>query len=90
MLRFIDNDDLYIEWTKRYPEGFVVNSFRTPAPKYLMLHKAKCYTITELKGNAVTFTGEYSKTCSHDLDELTNWAKEEIGGELRRCQKCFK
>lgn len=90
MLRFIDNDELYREWTKRNPGGLVVNSFKTPAPKYLILHKASCYTITELKGNAETFTDKYSKTCSNDLDELTKWAKEDIGGELHRCRKCFK
>jgi len=90
VIQFVDSDNPYKEWTNNNPNGFVVNSYKEPSSTYLILHKASCYTITELKRNAKSFTDKYSKTCSDNLDELDNWAKNDIGGELCRCRKCFK
>ena len=90
MIQFVDRDKQYKDWIKNNPDGFVVNSYKEPSSTYLIIHKASCYTITELKGTAKSFTEKYSKTCSNKLDELDNWVKNDIGGEFCRCRKCFK
>jgi hypothetical protein len=43
---FEDDDAGYLAWVGSHPHGFVVNTFRKPDPRYLMLHRATCHTIT--------------------------------------------
>jgi hypothetical protein len=60
-----------------HPEGFVINTTRTPSAAYLMLHRATCWTINRLQPQATTFTGDYSKLCEAGVNlsrKLTAWA----------------
>jgi hypothetical protein len=38
MQRFIDDDRGYLDWLDHHPDGFVINTWRTPSAAYLMLH----------------------------------------------------
>ncbi|HUV80802.1 MAG TPA: hypothetical protein VMW40_08305 [Candidatus Bathyarchaeia archaeon] len=49
MKKFIDDDRGYLDWIDRNPRGFVVNTYRNPSSKYLILHRATCGTISTSK-----------------------------------------
>jgi hypothetical protein len=46
MQRFVDDDRGYLDWLDHHPDGFVINTVRTPSAAYLMLHRSGCGTIT--------------------------------------------
>jgi hypothetical protein len=46
MRTFEDDDTGYLTWVESHQHGFVVNSYRRPDPRYLILHRATCGTIT--------------------------------------------
>ena len=61
--QFVDDDPGYLDWVARHPDGFVINTGRTPTFSYLMLHRARCGTITGRPARGTTFTGDYAKVC---------------------------
>lgn len=83
---YIDDENGYSNWVKNHPEGFVVNSFRPPSPKYLRLHRSSCgYINSPLRTN---YTRDYSKTCSESEQDLHDWAADTVGGDLNPCRCC--
>jgi len=42
MQHFVDDDAGYARWLAGHPEGFALNSYRSPSTAYLMLHSAGC------------------------------------------------
>src|SRR5262245_56796379 len=57
----------YFKWLKAHPEGFVLNTTRKKNPKYLVLHRATCRTISEYSGKQKPggFTErDYIKVCA--------------------------
>ena len=84
---FVNNDKAYLRWLTQNPEGLVVNSYLHPSPDYLILHRANCGTISTAARTNWTTTG-FIKVCSLNKDELENWAKREVGGQLHHCQIC--
>jgi hypothetical protein len=88
MQHFAHDDDGYLDWLSRNPEGFVINTYVLPAPAYLRLHHASCPTISRLQPGARTFTdGQYSKICGHRT-ELEEYARQ-LGGTAQPCTHCF-
>jgi len=87
MEKFIDDDEGYLEWLERNPDGFVVNSHREPISRYLILHKATCGTISSPNRKNWT-TGDYIKFCSSDRSELEEWALDAFNTDLWACRKC--
>lgn len=87
MKKFVDDDEGYLNWIHKNPAGFVVNSYRKPNSRYLILHHANCWTISSPKRINWTTTG-YIKICSLDRMELEKWAQKEVGGSLWQCQIC--
>ncbi len=86
MKKFIDDDLGYLDWIHENPAGFVVNSYRKPSRKYLILHRATCWTIsTPARTN---WTRDYIKICSLHKTELEKWAEREVDGNLTPCQHC--
>ena len=86
---FVDKDQDYLRWLTSHHDGFVVNTYRTPDPSYLILHRSACWTIsgTPARGNRWT-TGDFAKACSDDRTDLERWARDRVGGALKPCQKC--
>ena len=77
---FVDDDDAYLEWTRTWPGGYVLNCERDPSTNYMMLHRAHCDTITEPGPQATTWTvNDYIKVCSTDRQELRTWARTKTG-----------
>lgn len=85
--RYVDDDPGYLDWVARHPDGFVLNTGRTPAPSYLMLHRARCGTITGRPARGTTFTGDYTKVCG-SRDELETFAQQQ-GGLPQPCGTCL-
>jgi hypothetical protein len=83
---FEDNDRDYLYWTHQNSRGYVVNCYRSPAPDYLMLHWADCYTING--SQSPWTTGDFVKVCSPTVSALDDWAGK-VGGSLQRCEKCW-
>jgi len=84
---FVNDDDGYLKWLRQNPTGFVVNSFAWPSPKYLILHRATCGTISTPTRTNWTTTG-YIKKCAPHRSELEKWAANEVRGRLNHCQIC--
>jgi hypothetical protein len=89
-MRIFEGDDAgYLAWVEGNQHGFVVNTFRKPDPRYLMLHRASCHTIRgkPSRGDRWT-TGEFMKACSETRTDLDHWARQIAGGELHPCGLC--
>jgi hypothetical protein len=86
-VEFVDDENGYLRWLEANPDGYVVNSARSPSPNYLVLHRALCKHINSPNRSNWTTTG-FIKTCSNDINGMSKWAKEKTGGELRPCGAC--
>jgi 5-methylcytosine-specific restriction protein A len=87
-----DNDDGgFMAWMKQNPDGFVINSGRTPRSAYAMYHKANCTHLSflrpwQLQGG---FTRQYIKVCSNNLQELLTWRMQHRSrAQDIYCQTC--
>jgi hypothetical protein len=88
MQHFARDDDGYLDWLNRNPDGFVVNTYLRPSPAYFMLHRASCRTISHLQPSAATFTeAQYSKLCGART-ELEEEAQR-LGGTAQPCTHCL-
>lgn len=90
MQRFLDDEQGYRAWLRAHPDGFVVNSYRTPSRDYLILHKATCYTISGTPARGKVWTKDYAKTCSTNRHNLETWARQQVGGSLKPCGHCIR
>jgi hypothetical protein len=89
MEHFTDDDPGYLRWLADNPDGFVLNTERTPRPTYLMLHRATCHTITRPQPRATNWTRDYVKFCGTRA-ELETHARHTIGGEPHPCRLCHR
>jgi hypothetical protein len=88
MRHFVDDDAGYARWLAEHPEGFVVNTYRTPSVAYLMLHRAGCSTISGAPARGLTFTGgEYIKVCGSRA-EAEDFSCQ-LGGQTTPCGLCL-
>lgn len=85
---FVDDDAGYVAWTTAHPDGYVVNTYRKPSPRYLMLHRVGCRTITGDPFAGVQWTKAYAKLCGSQ-DELERLAVD-LGGEVSPCGICMR
>lgn len=67
---FVTNNEEYLDWLKAHPQGFVLNSYKSPSPNYLILHRAQCPTIQDKIGDA------YIKVCAENIEGLWEWLNE--------------
>lgn len=88
MQTFTNDDASYLEWIRSNPTGYVVNCNNIPSPKYLMLHRATCHTVSGTPARGKTWTSDYIKLCSLDRQDLELWAKDKVGGNLSPCRVC--
>jgi len=83
---FVDDDSSYLQWLSEHPDAYVINTTRRPGPGYLVLHRARCRTISGPSSGS-TFTGEYSKACG-TRQELQAFAQD-LGGDANPCGICI-
>lgn len=65
-----DEDEKYRLWLKTHPQGYVLNSYRSPIAKYLVLHRAWCSSIQNTIGD------DYLKVCADSEEGLWQWLNE--------------
>jgi len=86
---FLDNDIDYLAWTGANPAGYVLNSEREPSPRYLVLHRSTCYTMSPRgAADARTWTTAYRKTCATRVGSLVDWAIAHAGRPPAPCSRC--
>jgi hypothetical protein len=89
MIIFINEDEAYLRWIDQSPTGFVVSANRVPKASYLILHRSTCaHVATDERANWTT--NAYIKICSNSVDELHDWARRVVGGELKPCGSCHR
>lgn len=86
---FVDDDPGYLRWLTTHPDGYVLNTERNPSPRYLVLHRASCRTISTLPRGATRWTVDYRKYCG-ERSELEDIARLQLGGEPRPCSFCLR
>lgn len=93
-IEFSEDDKPYQDWLKHHPEGYVINTERSKPANYMVLHRAKCRTISQY--NKVTHPGgfterQYIKICSMERAKLQAWVKQHgrrDGSFSKECSKC--
>ncbi len=83
---FVDDDAGFVAWLAAHPGGYVLNHERKPSPRYLVLHRADCWTMAPRKGGDTrTWTSSYPKTCAATSAALTDRAEANAGSPPRPC-----
>jgi hypothetical protein len=86
---FLDDDRAYLAWLATNLHGWVINAYRIPDDRYLILHKATCHTITGIPARGSTWTGgQFSKICGTSVAGITEWCLLHAGGQPIRCGRC--
>jgi hypothetical protein len=85
---FEDDDAGYLAWVDGNQHGFVVNTYRKPDPRYLILHRASCGSIRGKPARGDRWTGDYIKVCAETRAELDQWSRQNVGGKLHPCGLC--
>ena len=92
MIKFLDDDDGYLSWIAANPDGFVLNVPRMAHPGYVVLHRARCGSISTDKREPGAHTRrDYRKVCATNVTELQLAAKREgrnDGSFSKRCGLC--
>lgn len=85
---FVDEELEYRTWQAENPNGHVLNTYRVPSAKYLVLHSAGCRTISGEPTSGRYWTKDYSKVCAKDRLELENWAERTVNAAPQPCGFC--
>ena len=85
--RFEDDDDGFAAWRDDHPDGYFINTERSPRSRYLKLHRAGCPHFTG--EGSIHWTKDYIKICSPSRADLENWAQDTSDGHLTLCRTCF-
>lgn len=87
---FIDDDAGFIQWRDTHPNAFIVNAARTPKTSYLVLHRTSCRHMNKLPPGYEHWTKEYIKICSDRIEDLADWARDNVDSHavLRPCKHC--
>jgi len=87
--RFVDDDDGYESWLGANPSGYVINAERQPRPKYLMLHRATCPTISGTPAHGRSWTKDYLKYCAASREDAAGWCQSTVGRGPKPCGRCM-
>ena len=87
MKKFDKDDKGYLNWIEKNSKGYALNVLKKPNLKYLVIHRAKCRTISTNKRTNWTTKGN-RKICSMSKTELDEWCQKEVGGIPKYCKLC--
>lgn len=65
----------YQSWIAKNTTGFVVNCNEQPIAKYVVLHSARCASITRYSDHHPHFTFQYIKIVAPTVETLSEWVK---------------
>ncbi|MGV0745208.1 hypothetical protein [Mycolicibacterium sp. XJ870] len=83
------NDDAgYLAWPAAHVDGYLINIPRGYGVKTARVHRASCRTITGQNAVGGLLTGQYVKVCADHLNELEQWATDEVGQPVQACRTC--
>ena len=86
---FVDDDAGYLAWLVAHPSGYVLNHEHRPSARYLVLHRADCWTIAPRdRSDTRTWTRAYPKTCAATSAALTDWAEANARRPPSPCGTC--
>ena len=92
MIEFVGDDLSYLAWVVAHPGGYVLNVRRSPDPRYVILHRASCESISNETHAPGAYTGRgYRKVCMSSEAKLQVAAKREgrsDGTFSKRCGHC--
>jgi hypothetical protein len=89
MIIVLNDDPVYLSWIRRHRNGFVLETKRKATKRNTTLHRATCDLIRKSKTKRTHWTtAGRMKACSEDLAELTEWARDQIGSESKKCADC--
>jgi len=92
MIKFEHDEEGYFRWLTSHPAGYVLNVRSEPAPKYVVLHRASCGSISSTKRAPQAYTGKsYRKWCGESMEEVRAAAVKEgrlDGSFSKRCGMC--
>ena len=78
MIEFIDDDLSYLAWVAAHPDSYVLNVRRLPDPRYVVLHRANCKSISNETHASGAYTARgYRKICMSSEAMLQAAAKRE-------------
>lgn len=90
-MQFVGDDDAYLDWVARNPNGYVLNLRAMPDRGYVVLHRASCRTINSRR-DPLAYTGRgYRKACGIEAADLEKVAVREgrtDGSYSKKCQIC--
>jgi hypothetical protein len=88
-MEIFNNDDQgYQLWLNQNPNGFVLNANNPPNARYLVAHRASCFTINGTPSRGKDWTKKYIKVCANKLSEISGWTQEKFGCEPYCCRHC--
>ncbi|HJS29826.1 MAG TPA: hypothetical protein VJ768_09400 [Anaerolineales bacterium] len=89
MINVYKDDDLnYLHWIEKNPNGFVLNTTRPPLPEFLILHRSSCPAVYGDPEPENYWTIECVKVCADSTGQLSDWARDEVGGRPKACRIC--
>jgi hypothetical protein len=85
---FCDDDAGYRVWLGAHPEGAVINIARSHNATRARVHRASCWTINGQDFHGDTWTGLWVKVCAERLDQLEQWASDQVREPIQPCGIC--
>ena len=75
---FDSGDEPFLEWMENHPEGYVLNTRRSPKTTYVIFHRSTCSDVSRIKtGEVGGFTErKYIKVCAEETEPLVEWILE--------------
>ena len=89
-ISFVDQETEFRDWRKDNPNGYILNTTRVPSDKYLILHTARCWSISGEPARGRYWIKDYSKVCAPDRREIDEWVERQFGTAPRLCRFCLE
>ena len=89
LIRFVDDDDAYLRWSRAHAHWCVLNVPRTIGnAAEIVLHVADCPTVS--KADVANYTTkDYIKICAPTSMPLQEWVASLGVGRFKQCGTCY-